>query len=433
MNKRLICCFIVLVLCLSVFAGCATLFTDDDLVAALKTLDTHVRQIIKQSAGGSYQVPNKLGEDFFITDAKGNPATIYVSWEIEDSVQVELTEDEGSDTTIVNVPLNIDVDYILRATLTNARGKAYLKSNKKPYTIIFFYNHNTVSGSQGGTQGGSQDDNTGGNQGGNQGGQGTTPTEGDGTQAKPYTVAQALSIISKSEQFAYTSAVYVKGVVSGTASTGKSGDWKFDIVDSGSSNKLTVYYATLPSTVASSINEGDTVLVVGSLVNYNGTSEITSYSDGNVTCSIVSVTTGTGGGTGGNTGDNPGGGTVTGNTVTIDFSAQGYTNAQVVTSATVGNVSFTFAKAAANNDPAYYTAGTAVRLYGGGTLTVSGSSVTIKKIVITFGSDDKTNAITANTGSFATDTWTGSASSVVLTVASGSGHRRIKAIEVTFE
>ena len=116
----------------------------------------------------------------------------------------------------------------------------------------------------------------------------------------------------------------------------------------------------------------------------------------------------------------------------IDFSAQGYENAQVIESATIADgLVVTFAKATSANPPTYYTSGTAVRVYGGATMTVTATGSTISKIVLTYGTSDKTNAITTDCGTFDTDTWTGSASAVTFTVDGTSGHRRIKAIEVT--
>lgn len=115
----------------------------------------------------------------------------------------------------------------------------------------------------------------------------------------------------------------------------------------------------------------------------------------------------------------------------IDLTGQGYANAQEVTSVTSGDITLTFSKGTGSTTPKYYTSGTSVRLYAKGTLTVSAGGQIIEKIKLTFGSSDKTNAITANVGTFTTDTWTGSASSVVLTVGGTKDHRRIKTVEVT--
>ena len=116
--------------------------------------------------------------------------------------------------------------------------------------------------------------------------------------------------------------------------------------------------------------------------------------------------------------------------VVIDFTTQNYENAQEVASLTVGDVTVTLDKGTNNNTPKFYNAGTAVRLYGGNTMTVS-SAKAIEKIVFTFASGEGTNEITANGGTFATDTWTGSANVVTFTIGGTSGHRRVQKLAVT--
>lgn len=116
---------------------------------------------------------------------------------------------------------------------------------------------------------------------------------------------------------------------------------------------------------------------------------------------------------------------------TIDFTAQGYANQEVVTSESSTNFTVTFNKGSNSNDPKYFTTGTAVRVYGGGYFTVSSES-TITKIELTFADGEDSNAITTNVGAFSTDTWTGDAKSVTFTIGGTSGHRRIKVIKVTF-
>jgi len=126
-------------------------------------------------------------------------------------------------------------------------------------------------------------------------------------------------------------------------------------------------------------------------------------------------------------GDTP----IEGDAESVDFSAQGYENQQAIESYSGTNFTVTFDKGTNSNAPKYYTSGTAIRCYGANSFTVA-SAKTIVKIVITFGSGDGSNEITAAPGTFATDTWTGSANSVVFTIGGTSGQRRIKAIEVTF-
>lgn len=117
---------------------------------------------------------------------------------------------------------------------------------------------------------------------------------------------------------------------------------------------------------------------------------------------------------------------------TITFSAQGYSNGQEITSVDGTNFTITFNKGSNSNAPKYYTSGTAIRVYGGNTFTVSSSTKTITKIELTFGSDDGSNAITTNVNSFSNNTWNGNASSVEFTVGGTSGNRRLSAIAVTY-
>lgn len=121
----------------------------------------------------------------------------------------------------------------------------------------------------------------------------------------------------------------------------------------------------------------------------------------------------------------------------FDFSQQNYANAKDMCTAAVAidpNVSIDFDKGTNNSNGAkYYTSGTSVRCYGGNYFTVSSTSKTITKIVLTYGSSDGSNAITATPGSFTTDTWTGKSNSIKFTIGGTSGNRRIKAIQVTYK
>ena len=118
----------------------------------------------------------------------------------------------------------------------------------------------------------------------------------------------------------------------------------------------------------------------------------------------------------------------------IDFSEQGYDNAQDLDGIVIpidDNVSVVFNKGTGNNGPKYYNTGTAIRAYGGNNFVVS-STNSISEITLTFGSGDGSNELTTEVGSFNSPTWTGSSSEVTFTVGGTSGHRRIKAIAVTY-
>lgn len=116
----------------------------------------------------------------------------------------------------------------------------------------------------------------------------------------------------------------------------------------------------------------------------------------------------------------------------VTFSAQGYTNEEEITYYSGTNFSITFNKGTNSNAPKYYTSGSAIRAYGGNYFTITSSS-TITQIVITFGSDDDSNAITTDVGTYSNGTWTGSSKNVKFTIGGTSGHRRLSSITVTYE
>jgi hypothetical protein len=117
--------------------------------------------------------------------------------------------------------------------------------------------------------------------------------------------------------------------------------------------------------------------------------------------------------------------------ITIDFSTKGYENAQEIASVEQGGITLTLDKGTNKNAPKYYNTGSAIRCYGGNTITASVSGKNITQIVFTFDSGEGPNAITAEPGSFETNTWTGNASSVTFTIGGTTGHRRIQKMVFT--
>ena len=117
---------------------------------------------------------------------------------------------------------------------------------------------------------------------------------------------------------------------------------------------------------------------------------------------------------------------------TIDFTKQGYSNQQEITTASGQNCTITFDQGTSSYAPTYYDTGTAIRAYGGNTFTVSSTTKTIIKITITFSSGGGTNEITASEGTYAEGTWKGNAQSVTFTIGGTTGHRRIASITVTY-
>ncbi len=119
--------------------------------------------------------------------------------------------------------------------------------------------------------------------------------------------------------------------------------------------------------------------------------------------------------------------------VTIDMTAQGWGNAEEVSSASDSSNTVTAGfSAEGGTHPAYYNSGNALRLYAKNTMTIS-AAVPITSIDFTFGSGDNNNEISANCGSFNGSTWTGSAESVTFTIGGTIKHRRIQSLAITLE
>lgn len=108
---------------------------------------------------------------------------------------------------------------------------------------------------------------------------------------------------------------------------------------------------------------------------------------------------------------------------TVDTNVEG-------TSIAIGtHTSVTFTKRSGGTNTQYYTSGTAIRWYGGGTCVVSSDAGNITSITFTFGSSDGSNTISAS--GYTEPTWTGEASSVSFSQSGTSGNRRIAGIAVT--
>lgn len=129
-------------------------------------------------------------------------------------------------------------------------------------------------------------------------------------------------------------------------------------------------------------------------------------------------------------------------TETVDFSAQEYSDKQIITTYNGKNFSVVLSKASGDYDPTYYINGTAIRLYAKNTITISSSTKKIKEIAFTYNGDKKpstSSTYKCSVGSYniGSSKWTSSesdgyVSSVTLTNNGKSGHFRIKEMVVTF-
>lgn len=127
-------------------------------------------------------------------------------------------------------------------------------------------------------------------------------------------------------------------------------------------------------------------------------------------------------------GGDVGGEIVPGSTIKIEFSAQKFSNEQAIKSFTASGLTFTFTDGATPTK--WFDNGTAIRVYGGGSMTVSGAKMV--KIELILSSGGNSNTITTNVGNFSGTVWTGSADSVTFGIGDTKGHRRIAGVNVTF-
>ena len=115
----------------------------------------------------------------------------------------------------------------------------------------------------------------------------------------------------------------------------------------------------------------------------------------------------------------------------VAFSSMGLSNGSNLNGTPIrisSAITVTFYKTSGGNAPTYYTSGTSIRAYARNTFTISTSSSNITSILLTFGSGDGSNDITASTGTYSDGMWVGSASSVTFTVGGDNGHRCIASI-----
>lgn len=329
----------------------------------------------------------------------------------------------------------------------------------------------------------------------------------DGSLEYPYTVAEALDIISGyTDKQKSAAEVYVSGIIANIGSYNSTyHSVTYDISDNGeNTNTLTIYsgkfVANTNFSSSDQLTVGDEVLVYGYLYLYGTTKEMYQnnyiYSLNGISKALtagslsatpdndnkqITVTWGAATGTdsaisyvvncgaqsynasaaGSHTFTMTDYGTydisvvasaadaisVTASTVatlsdpgsstpdpeTIIFADLGLSNAvQYKDPFNGGNFTITFG--GGGNDGKYYDAGTGIRTYGGGTITIN-STFVIKEIAFTWNGSYKPSDDNASPSGYSTSTnkWTGSANNIVLTRPSGSGHWRLQSVTVTYE
>ena len=119
------------------------------------------------------------------------------------------------------------------------------------------------------------------------------------------------------------------------------------------------------------------------------------------------------------------------------FSSMGFENGQVVEEVSSEHGALvSFDKGTNSNAPKYYTSGAAIRIYGGGTFTVTApEDGSLESIVLSFTQDKDANTVSCDVGTFdaETQTWTapeGGCESVTFTVGGTSGHIKLASMEI---
>lgn len=121
-------------------------------------------------------------------------------------------------------------------------------------------------------------------------------------------------------------------------------------------------------------------------------------------------------------------------TVTVDFTQQGYTNGKAATDVSSGDVTIVFSAGThtSGQAPAYYDKGTAVRFYVGNTLTVSvPEGGELIQINFTCG-DGKATVGSVSAGTYSNGVWTGSGVNSVIFNFNVKDAFRLQKMEVTY-
>lgn len=280
-----------------------------------------------------------------------------------------------------------------------------------------------------------------------------TPTgeaKGDGSQASPFNVPGIIAYTSALAADANSAnKVYFEGIVSRTKDISASyGNATFYISEDGSENNEFYVFRCLGidgKAIASNdeVQVGDKVVIYGNVVNYKGNTPETVQKE----AYIVKLerngnTTGgdNGGDNGGNTGDAVAisGTTVTltnsaatagTDTETIDLSKQGWDNAAEVSTVNGTNCTVTFSCGENTKyPPKFYTATNGVRCYANNTITITGNTKAIAKVVMNC---DEYNGVQYVGQATATVSFSGN-SATYTNAGSGTTQLRVKTIEITY-
>ena len=123
-------------------------------------------------------------------------------------------------------------------------------------------------------------------------------------------------------------------------------------------------------------------------------------------------------------------------TETVDFTKQGYTDKNEVSTYSGTNFQIAFSKGSYSSLPKYFKTGTAIRFYSGNTITFSSTTKKIKEITFTYGNDTD-NGYGCSSGSYSINEkkWTSASEDGVAEVTltnTNSGQYRLRQVTVTF-
>lgn len=218
-------------------------------------------------------------------------------------------------------------------------------------------------------------------------------TDGDGTEANPYNVAAAYSILESNSQT--EEEVYVKGIISSIreVDTGTYGNATYNIVDQKGGREFLIYRGYYLNgdkfTAANQIEVDGTVIIKGKLINYTSQYGTTpEMAQGN---QIVSYTA-----PGGTTPVDPNPGPVDPTPVEGGVLVQG--NSLAAGTNTVGDYTITIEKASGATAPSVPAAADCIRLYADNTITVSGPNIERLVFAIAKSNSFRYTTLTPNVG-----------------------------------
>ena len=335
--------------------------------------------------------------------------------------------------------LKVGDEVILYGKVTNYNGNTPESSQKECY----LYSLNGKTEGPGGGGGGS-----------------TGTPSGTGTEADPYNVAAITNVATALASNAKSDDVYFKGKVvsivndkNGKAQNYDSGygNAVFYISDDGTSNGQFLVYRALyfdnkDYTSGDVLKVGDEVIMHGKVTNYNGNTPESSQKE----CYLYSLngkkSDGSSSGGGGSSSGDAVAKDVSGNTLTltvngvtassnkvsVDFNAQGWKDAQEVSSVTLSDDTvINISKGEGSTTPKFYDGTKGIRLYAKNTLTITSANKNIAKVVLTCDKQGSTDYI-------GNETLKASSSGKSMTItnehtsASGGTQLRVQTMEITY-